>query len=376
MMNKFFVVLFFSIFISIFSQGPQSIATADRNLWKLPMQSTKDFDVASKLEMLVFAEVLADIENIKSADLNILIDVKNPNLTAVEKWKKQTKSRIQENIKFLDKNALSDVVKIPENASYSSIVFASKSLDSQIPALLKPWHINSKKFYRTYILECIRLASKSPKRTSEIDVIDASEKNGFEFEDKSFLLTFDDGPTAVGGDTDKVIAMLNREKLSGIFFISGDKLKSRLAAVGKEKISNLYGDHWVGSHSMVHQSHQYLKDWKLQVDECYQLIKSNFNLNNQTVYFRPPYGQRTLEMTQYLLKNNQPTLLWNIDSQDWSNKISAQQVSSRVITLMLLWRKGIILFHDVHSKAVVAVPEIKDYFKNANIKWLQPNRIQ
>jgi hypothetical protein len=39
---------------------------------------------------------------------------------------------------------------------------------------------------------------------------------------------------------------------------------------------------------------------------------------------------------------------------------------------MLLWRKGILLFHDVHSKAQTAVPIIKEYFKKANINWVDP----
>jgi peptidoglycan/xylan/chitin deacetylase (PgdA/CDA1 family) len=170
--------------------------------------------------------------------------------------------------------------------------------------------------------------------------------------------------------------MLKKENLSGIFFLSGDKLKSRLLTSGKSNLSNLYGENWVGSHSMLHESHQYLKDWKKQIDDCDNLIQSVFNLSNETFYFRPPYGQRTLEITKYLLTKKQPILLWNIDSQDWSFKINAQEVSSRVIALMLLWRKGIILFHDVHSKSSSAVPKINEYFKNSNVKWLRPNELQ
>lgn len=39
-------------------------------------------------------------------------------------------------------------------------------------------------------------------------------------------------------------------------------------------------------------------------------------------------------------------VLWNIDSQDMSPGLSIQQVADRVTTLMLLWRKGIIRWHD------------------------------
>ena len=61
-----------------------------------------------------------------------------------------------------------------------------------------------------------------------------------------------------------------------------------------------------------------------------------------------------------------------MDSQDWNKDITARQVADRQITLMLLWRKGILLFHDVHYKAQTAVPIIKEYFKKANINWVDP----
>lgn len=373
-MKRFFLLIVFYSCV-FYSQGPQSIATVSRDFWKLPLNSEKDFDVASKMEMLVFVQELSTIENLDSTQLSALIDVKSANTINIEKWKKQSKNRIQENFKNLSESALEGIIPVEKNASYDKIVVSSSKLNTSLPSHLKEWYLNSKVFYKTYILECIRLAAKNPKRTSEIDVIDPSEKNGFELKDKSYLLTFDDGPTANGGETDKVVSMLKKENLSGIFFLSGDKLKSRLQATGKSNLVNLYGENWIGSHSMVHKSHQYLNDWKAQIDECDSLIKSIFNLSNETFYFRPPYGQRTLEMTKYLLSKKQPILLWNIDSQDWSSKINAQEVSSRVIALMLLWRKGIILFHDVHSKSSTAVPKINEYFKNSNVKWLQPSDI-
>jgi hypothetical protein len=43
---------------------------------------------------------------------------------------------------------------------------------------------------------------------------------------------------------------------------------------------------------------------------------------------------------------------------------------------MLLWRKGIILFHDVHPKAEIAVPAINEYFKDCPVKWLTPEEIK
>ncbi|WP_345207550.1 polysaccharide deacetylase family protein [Chryseobacterium ginsengisoli] len=370
------LLLFILLSNFLFSQGPSNIATANRDLWKLPMKSTKDFDVASKLEMLVFLETFKDIDVLNESELFKTLGVKDGSSSGVKTWKKQTQDRLVSNFKDLEADALSEVISVKANPTFPELVLATKKLSNELPENLKNWYQNSKSFYKTYILECLRLAAKSNKRTSEINTLDPTEKNGFESKDKSYLLTFDDGPTQKNGHTDKLINILKEQHLNGIFFLSGDKLQQRIAANGKNNVASMYGENWIGSHSMVHKSHQYLPDWKLQIDESNSIIKDVFDFNNKTFYFRPPYGQRSPEIINYLLKNKQPILLWNIDSQDWSEKISSQEVSSRVITLMLLWRKGIILFHDVHPKAAVAVPAINEYFKDCQIKWLKPDEIQ
>lgn len=373
-MKKTFLLL---VLISnlFFSQGPTNIATTNRELWKLPMKSAIDFDIASKMEMLVFLEVFNEIIFANETDLFKTISVKDASHDGVKTWEKQTQERLVNNFKNLEPEALSALVSLKANADYSDLILATKQLSIEMPQTLMDWYKNSKNFYKNYILESIRLAAKSNKRTSEINTLDSSEKNGFELKDKNYLLTFDDGPTLKDGHTDNLIDVLEKENLFGIFFLSGDKLQKRVEENGKTSVSTLYKENWIGSHSMVHKSHQYLPDWKSQIDKSNDIIKKVFNFNHKTFYFRPPYGQRNQEIIQYLLKNKQPILLWNIDSQDWSEKISSQEVSSRVITLMLLWRRGIILFHDVHTKAEKAVPLINNYFKDCTIKWLKPNEI-
>ncbi len=374
MRNLFLFFILISNFF--FSQGPSNIATANRDLWKLPMKSNKDFDIASKMEMLVFLKTFNEINAYSETELFKTLAVKDGTSEGIQKWKKQTEDRLVINFKDLAPNARSEIIPVKATPTYQELLVATKNLPSKLPEELTGWYQNSKNFYKTYILECLRLAAKSNKRSSEISTLDSTEKNGFELKDKSYLLTFDDGPTSKNGHTDKLINILKEQHLNGIFFLSGDKLQQRIAANGKNNVASMYGENWIGSHSMVHKSHQYLPDWKSQIDESDAIIKDVFNFDNKTFYFRPPYGQRNLEIINYLLKIKQPILLWNIDSQDWSEKISSQEVSSRVITLMLLWRRGIILFHDVHPKAETAVPAINEYFKDCQIKWLKPDEIQ
>jgi hypothetical protein len=62
--------------------------------------------------------------------------------------------------------------------------------------------------------------------------------------------------------------------------------------------------------------------------------------------------------------------LWQIDSQDWSSKVSAAAAGQRVLTLMLLWRRGVLLFHDIHSKAAGALPWVLQASQGAPVRWM------
>ena len=89
----------------------------------------------------------------------------------------------------------------------------------------------------------------------------------------------------------------------------------------------------------------------------------------KTITFRPPYGQRHVELVSYLKQKNAKVILWNIDSQDWHSKISTEEVAARVKKLMLLKRRGMILFHDTQKKGLVAIPDIANFVKQAGLSW-------
>jgi peptidoglycan-N-acetylglucosamine deacetylase len=44
-----------------------------------------------------------------------------------------------------------------------------------------------------------------------------------------------------------------------------------------------------------------------------------------------------------------------VDSLDWNAHVGAEEVAGRVVALMLIKRHGVLLFHDIHSKAAVAL---------------------
>lgn len=60
--------------------------------------------------------------------------------------------------------------------------------------------------------------------------------------------------------------------------------------------------------------------------------------------------------------------LWDIDAQD-DGALSAQASAQRVLTLMLLWRKGVIQFHDALPKAQPAVEWLLRNTAQSGIGW-------
>jgi len=86
--------------------------------------------------------------------------------------------------------------------------------------------------------------------------------------------------------------------------------------------------------------------------------------------FRPPYGQRSAALLEQLHGLGVRSVLWNIDSQDWQAQVTPPLAAGRVVTLMLLWRRGILLFHDPASKALHALPHLWAVLGGSGVTWL------
>ena len=62
-------------------------------------------------------------------------------------------------------------------------------------------------------------------------------------------------------------------------------------------------------------------------------------------------------------------ILWDIDSKDWNKTEPAEQIPARTLGLMLAWRHGIVLFHDIHPKVRTALPAVLDATAGSGIHW-------
>lgn len=358
------------------AQGPKQIAKIDRTLWPYAIDSRASFDFASKMEMLVFIQVFGRYETLSQEDsLRKTLGIEKVLVPSVRTWQEQTKTRLLANFGALTGPFPQDFVSIPKPLTWTGLQQQAKQLDQLMPASLKSWHAEAKAFYSRYVYEQMRLAALFPRVTSEILPLQDSEMTGFELRDRQFLLTFDDGPTVPNGHTDQLLATLQQQRRQGIFFILGDMFQARLKATSASKLHDLYGSHLVGSHGKVHKPHQRYEAWQQSLSSSLHLIDSIFPEKKPARYFRPPYGQRNQEMITYLDGCRSRVMLWNIDSQDWNAKISSREVADRVVTLMLLWRRGVLLFHDIHPKANEALPLIWQKVDNGGVQWLSPDQL-
>lgn len=67
---------------------------------------------------------------------------------------------------------------------------------------------------------------------------------------------------------------------------------------------------------------------------------------------------------------------WNIDSQDWNRKIDAAGMIGRVKKLMLLKRRGVVLFHDTKPKALAALPDVIRFTKLGGLTWVDCRQLE
>ncbi len=237
-----------------------------------------------------------------------------------------------------------------------------------MPEKYRSWFANADTFHRQYAGELVRLAALFPKVSSEIDTFGPEERTGLELPDMHFLWTFDDGPSAKGGTTDSLIPILRQQGIHGMYYVLGERLKKRLQTDDAASLQRLYEGQCVGLHGWAHDSHQKSEQWQASILDTQRLIKDNLGTAYRP-YFRPPYGQRRADSAPFFASNNLSVALWNIDSQDWNAKVSDRDAAQRVLALMLLWRRGVILFHDVHAKAVNAAPWVVAQTKHSGAVW-------
>jgi peptidoglycan/xylan/chitin deacetylase (PgdA/CDA1 family) len=349
--------------------GPVEVAKADFSLWPHAIESRTAFDAASRAELLVSALSLESF--LESTPAPADLGVKQIRADSLRTWTETAKREWLRSFRAASGTCDSGALACGfRGSTWNELMAFAKRFEAEQAsgASYAPWLQNSRAFYGAYLKEQLRLAALFPHPTSEIMALDDSEILGDGLPDGRFALSLDDGPTAAGGYTDRYAALLAEHGISAFFFALGQALEQRIKSGSGMPLKTVYARQCLGSHGFEHKPHAQWREWKSSLENTRGLVRQIFP-EQQKVMFRPPYGQRHIELVRFIDSQGSKVVLWNIDSQDWNGKIAKGDVSARVKKLMLLKRRGILLFHDVHDKGLAAIPDILRFADKSGLAW-------
>lgn len=368
MKKTLMVILLMCCSNSLFAYGPETVAFADRSSWPETINSTAAFDRASRAEILVFVAALAEVAEQDAATLKTQLNIKQVDSASIARVRNQLTAHLLQNWRIAAADCANSEVFCDKISTAPELLTAAKGLEGKLPESYHNWHNKAQLFHKSYAGELIRLAALFPKVSSEIDTFSALEHTGFELQDRHFLLTFDDGPSEPNGNTDALLALLTKSNLHTSFYMLGERLQARLKQTDSVTLAKLFEGQCAAMHGWRHESHAKWEKWQSSITDTRDLVKTTFPQSYQP-WFRPPYGQRRADSGEFFSKHDLKVALWNIDSQDWNSRVSGEDAAQRIMTLMLLWRRGVILFHDIHPKALVAVPWLLNHTRQTGVIW-------
>lgn len=344
------------------------VATIDRSFWPERLETPDLFDVASRAEILGFAHELWLSEKLDEDGLKNRLGLRFVNVPSLNLLRQRLWNRLLEGYQSAQQSC-------PQDASFCVLVEDMDMLRQRASeftiasdSFYANWAAPSALFYQRYLNELMYLAALFPQTASEIALYNSDELRGDEIPDRTFQLNFEGGPTDADGGTDWLADFMRQQKMNATFFVLGKNLQERLAAQSASALQSVYRLQCVGIQGWEYRSHSQWLEWQDSVRRSAglteQLLPDNF-----IPLFRPPYGQRRADSGQFFRDQNLRVSLWNIDAQDSNGRLSSEQITDRVLNLMLLWRRGTVVFHDASAKVQSAVPLLLANIAQSELNW-------
>ena len=347
--------------------APIPPASLDRSLWPEQLDSPALFDVASRAEILSFAQVLHESELLDDGALAARLGLRQINLQKVRALRARMWQRLWQGYQQAQRSCEQDASFCYVVESMADLRTRAATFATDVGTFYTGWVEPSHQFHVRYLDEQLRKAALLPQITSEVERLSDLERSGDELNDRMFLLTFVGGPGPQGSTTDMLTAYLRKQKMQGTFFVLGNRLQQRRDAGAANALGQLYDGQCVGLQGWEYRSHAQWNGWQDSLRRSQARVQAD--LPEQYVpLFRPPYGQRRADGEAFMASQQLRVSLWDIDAQD-DGPLTAQASAQRVVTLMLLWRKGVIQFHDSLPKAQPAVQWLLEHTAQSGIGW-------
>lgn len=364
------IVLLFTVWLLSFGAvaAPGDIATLDRSTWPEKLDNPTLFDVASRAEVLMFARGLLGSEAQDEAALAQRLGLRTVNLEAINSLRERLWQRLLTSYNYAQQSC-------DQDASFCFLVEDLPTLREQAAKFVvseesyyTKWAEPSRIFHLQYLDELMRKAALSPQTTSEVDHFGDYERNGDDMHDRLFLLSFDSAANLQPDNTDWIADYLRKSSLSGTFFLLGKDVQARLADRSVNNLQAEFSKLCVGVQGWEFRSHSHWQDWQDSVRRSSDLVKSKLP-ENYVPLFRPPEGQRRSDAGSFLRNQGLQVALWDIDAQDGAGKLKGNPSAQRVLTLMLLWRHGVINFNMKQDAVKTALPWLITQTAQSGIGW-------
>ena len=339
--------------------APSPQATLDRTLWPEQLDSPALFDVASRAEILSFAQVLQESEMLDEPALAARLQLRQINLAVIRAVRARMWQRLWENYQQAQRSCEQDASFCYPLESMAELRTLAATFTSGVGEFYTGWLEPSRAFH-TVTDEQLRKAALFPQTSSEVERLSDSERTGDELNDRVFLLTFVGGPTPAGGATDELADYLRRQKLGGLFFVLGNRLQQR--ALWGALYRAMRGHPGLGVPL-----------------PCPMAGLAGFAAPGPgpgpvrpagAVCAVVPPAVRAASCRWRGIHGQPEASGFAVgDRRRDDSALSAEASAHRVLTLMLLWRKGVIQFHDNLPKAQTALDWLLRNTAQSGIGW-------
>ncbi|KPW11453.1 Polysaccharide deacetylase [Pseudomonas syringae pv. atrofaciens] len=344
------------------------IATIDRSVWPERLETPGLFDVASRAEILAFAHELYLSEKLDEEGLKQRLGLRFVNVPSLNVVRHRLWLRLLENYQNAQKSCEQDANFCVLVEDMDQLRQRAEEYQVSNDSFYANWARPGAAFHQRYLNELLFMAALFPQTSSEIERYNSDEMSGDEMPDRTFMLNFESGPSPADGGTDWLADFMRQQKMTATFFVLGKSLQERLDSTSVAGVQALYRQQCVGIQGWEYRSHSQWLDWQDSARRSAALVQQVLP-DNFVPLFRPPYGHRRADSGDFFRAEHLRVSLWNIDAEDDTGRLSAEQVGDRVLTLMLLWRKGTVVFHDVANKAQSALPLLLANTAQSELIW-------
>lgn len=348
--------------------APVGPATLDRSTWPEQLSNPTLFDVASRAEILTFARALLASEALDEAALKQRLGLRMINLDGINRLRERMWQRLLANYNFAQQSC-------DQDASFCFLVEDRDTLREQAgkfelgeDSYYARWAEPSRLFHERYLDEQLRKAALLPQTSSEVELLGDHERNGEQLNDRLFVLSFDSGANLVPDHSAWLGEYLREAKLTGTFFVLGSEIQTRLAQGSVAQLQELYAGQCVGVMGWEFRAHSHWQDWQYSITRSVDLVKNRLP-ENFVPLFRPPNGQRRADGASFFKAQGLQVALWDIDPLDSNRQMSGEASAQRVLTLMLLWRHGVINFNSRQDAVTTALPWLMAQTAQSGIGW-------